>query len=118
MIRVAACLIVAASAVPALGADWIYFDAPVQVNELWRDHFEEGNISSGVVITDALGSYSIGCRSRSEMGDQLPGWFIYLEDGGYHEATRSPAEYLADERGSPYVMLQWAEACRTIGLLP
>jgi hypothetical protein len=98
---------------PIQQSEWLYFDPPVSVDGIWRDEFDEGDMTfaSGVKITDAQDTYTFVCREWDEAGNRLKGIMRRWSDDFSQEADYAAAWYLLNERGSPYTLLQWAEAC-------
>jgi hypothetical protein len=102
---------------PAISQEWAFFDAPVKIEKVWHDELGEGDVSSGVTISDAMDKYDIICIVETEMGDRLPGVYVRWSDTFYQEVPGAPAEILEDDRGNSWTSLQWAEACQRLGIV-
>ncbi|KKB09397.1 hypothetical protein [Devosia chinhatensis] len=98
---------------PIQQSEWLYFDPPVNVENIWRAEFDEADMTfkTGLKMTDAQDTYFITCREWDEAGNRLSGTILYWSDETLEETKFAAAWYLVNERGSPYSMLQWAEAC-------
>ena len=108
---------ISAFAPVASAQEWSFFDAPVKIDKTWYDELGEGNIMTGLTITDALDTYDIICVNDTEMGGVLPGIYVRYSDSAYQEITGLPSVILQDERGNSWTTLQWAEACQRMGML-
>jgi len=117
MFKVIAIIVLLAGTAPAMAQDWAYFDAPVQVDKTWYDELGEGNLMTGVTISDAADTYDLICINDMELGGALPGIYVRYSDSAYQEIAGAPAEILRDERGNSWTNLQWAEACQRLGML-
>lgn len=116
MIGIIAVALLAAVA-PAMAQEWAFFNAPVRVENTWYDELGEGNIMTGVTISDALDQYDIICINDMELGGALPGTYVRHSDSYYQEIEAAPADILPDERGNSWTTLQWAEACQRLSML-
>ena len=106
-----------AATVPAAAQEWSFFDAPVKIERKFYQELGEGNLMTGVTMSDGADKYDIICMDEMELGGALPGSFIRYSDSFIQEIEGTPDKILQDERGNSWTTLQWAEACHRMGMV-
>lgn len=66
----------------------VFLDLSVTTQKTWDDELDEGNISTGVTISEALDQYEMICNGM-ELGGVLAGSYTRRRDGYYHERGRA-----------------------------